>query len=117
MLPLRLPTRQAAEGASPAQAWRWFITGSQVFFGLFAVFAIAFYWTLEGDVIMRRLILKAPAGRRDELRALVAESQSKIGAFFREQLILCSIIGKPPRSPTFCLAFPMPSTWLADGNI
>jgi predicted PurR-regulated permease PerM len=86
-------TAQAAEGASPAQAWQWFITGSQVFFGLFAVFAVAFYWTLEGDVIMRRLILKAPAGRRDELRALVAESQSKIGAFFRGQLILCSIIG------------------------
>ena len=39
------------------------------------------------------MILKAPAARRDELRALVAESQGKIAAFFRGQLILCSIIG------------------------
>jgi hypothetical protein len=84
---------EGANGASPAQAWQWLATGSKAFFGLFAVFAIAFYWTLEGDLIVRRLVLKAPAGRRDELRALVAESQSKIGAFFRGQLILCSIIG------------------------
>jgi predicted PurR-regulated permease PerM len=84
---------EAAGGTTPAQAWQWFLTGAKGFFGLFAVFAIAFYWTLESDVIVRRLILKAPAGRRDELRALVTESQSKIGAFFRGQLILCSIIG------------------------
>jgi predicted PurR-regulated permease PerM len=83
----------AASGATPAQAWQWFVTGAKAFFGLFAVFAIAFYWTLEGDVITRRLILKAPVGRRDELRALLTESQSKIGAFFRGQLILCSIVG------------------------
>lgn len=83
----------AASGASPAQGWQWIVLGSQTFFGLFAVFAIAFYWTLEGDVIVRKLILQAPAARRDELRALVAESQSKIGAFFRGQVILCSIVG------------------------
>jgi predicted PurR-regulated permease PerM len=84
---------EAATGASPGQAWQWFVTGSKAFFGLFAVFAIAFYWTLEGDVILRRLILKAPARRRDELRALVSESQGKIGAYFRGQVILCSIVG------------------------
>lgn len=83
----------AASGASPAQSWQWIVLGSQTFFGLFAVFAIAFYWTLEGDVIVRKLILQAPAARREELRALVAESQSKIGAFFRGQVILCSIVG------------------------
>jgi predicted PurR-regulated permease PerM len=86
-------TKAASGGASPAQAWQWFVTGARAFFGLFAVFAIAFYWSLEGDVIARRLILRAPSARRDELRALVAESQGKIAAFFRGQLILCSIIG------------------------
>jgi predicted PurR-regulated permease PerM len=86
-------TAEAATGTSPAQAWQWFVLGAKAFFGLFAVFAIAFYWTLEGDIIVRRLILKAPAARREELRALVNESQAKIGAFFRGQLILCSIIG------------------------
>jgi predicted PurR-regulated permease PerM len=83
----------SSDGTSPTQAWQWVITASQAFFGLFAVFAIAFYWSLEGDVIVRRLILKAPSARRDELRALVTESQGKIAAFFRGQLILCSIIG------------------------
>jgi predicted PurR-regulated permease PerM len=83
----------AGSGTSPAQAWQWFVTAAQTTFGLFAVFAIAFYWSLEGDVIVRRLILKAPSARRDELRALVTESQGKIAAFFRGQLILCGIIG------------------------
>ena len=44
-----------SNGTSPTQAWQWFITASQAFFGLFAVFAIAFYWSLESDVIVRRL--------------------------------------------------------------
>jgi predicted PurR-regulated permease PerM len=84
---------EAAASATPAQSWQWIVLGSKTFFGLFAVFAIAFYWTLEGDVIVRKLILQAPASRREELRALVAESQGKIGAFFRGQMILCSIVG------------------------
>lgn len=82
-----------AGGASPAQSWQWIVLGSKALFGLFAVFAVAYFWTLEGDLIVRKLILQAPAQRRDELRALVAESQGKIGAFFRGQLILCSIVG------------------------
>lgn len=84
---------QAVQGAATGSAWHWVEVAASIFFGLFAVFAIAFYWTLEGDVIVRRLILQAPAARRDELRALVTESQSKIGAFFRGQAILCGIIG------------------------
>lgn len=82
-----------SRNTTPAQTWQWIAFGSRAFFGLFAVFAIAFYWTIEGDVIGRKLILKAPSGRREELRALVAESQIKIGAFFRGQLILCGIVG------------------------
>ncbi len=99
-------TTQAANAASPLQAWEWFATGARAFFALFAVLALAFYWTLEGDVIMRRLILKAPANRRDELRALIAESQSKIGAFFRGQLILCSIIGAASTAAYLLLGIP-----------
>jgi len=96
----------AVTGASPAQSWGWIVLASKGFFGLFAVFAIAFYWTLEGDVIVRKLILQAPAGRREELRALVAESQSKIGAFFRGQLILCSIIGLASTAAYLLLGIP-----------
>lgn len=83
----------ASGGASLAQAWGWISVGANAMLGLFGVFAIAFFWALEGDLIMRKLILQAPATRREELRALAAESQSKIGAFFRGQLILCSTVG------------------------
>ncbi len=86
-------TAEAETGTTAAQSWEWIVLGAKTFFGLFAVFAIAAYWTLEGSVIVRKLILKAPATRREELRALVTESQGKIASFFRGQLILCGIVG------------------------
>lgn len=81
--------------ASPetTQGWQAFYVGSRTLFAIFAVFALAFYWTLERDFILRKLILRAPSTRRDELRALLGEIELKIGAYFRGQLILCVIIG------------------------
>jgi predicted PurR-regulated permease PerM len=62
-------------------------------FGLYAVFALALYWTLEGEVIVRRLMLKAPARHRTELRTLITEIQGKIGGYFRGQAILMASVG------------------------
>jgi predicted PurR-regulated permease PerM len=81
------------EAAEPASPWRWVEIGSQTLFGLYAVFALALYWTLEGEVIVRRLMLKAPARHRTELRTLITEIQGKIGGYFRGQAILMASVG------------------------
>jgi predicted PurR-regulated permease PerM len=81
------------EAAEPASPWRWVEIGSQTLFGLYAVFALALYWTLDGEVIVRRLMLKAPARHRTELRTLITEIQGKIGGYFRGQAILMASVG------------------------
>lgn len=69
----------------------WF--GLRTIFAILAIFVLAYYWTLEGNTILRKFVMKAPASQRDELRALLVEFQTKIGAYFRGTAILCAIVG------------------------
>ena len=73
--------------------WGALAYGGQIGFILIAVLALAFSWTMEGDRVVRRMLLRAPQAKRDELRALIEEMESKIGAYFRGQLILCLAVG------------------------
>jgi predicted PurR-regulated permease PerM len=73
--------------------WTYLTVSANTLFAIIAVFILAYYWTLEGDVILRRLVLRAPIDHRDDLRTLIDEMQGKIGAYFRGQAILCVIIG------------------------
>jgi predicted PurR-regulated permease PerM len=83
----------ADTAAEPGQGWRYAGLVFRIFLALFGVFALAYYWMLEGGLLLRRLVLRAPAGQRSELRALIAEIEAKIGSYFRGQLILCVIVG------------------------
>jgi predicted PurR-regulated permease PerM len=98
-LPLQ-PSLGMFAGASPTPTaaatvttWPWVGWVGRSLFALFAVLALAFYWTLEGELILRKLVLQAPPARREPLRAFIAESQVKIGAFFRGTGILCAMVG------------------------
>ena len=90
---MALSEADAANTVEPASPWRWLELGSQTLFGVYAVFALALYWTMEGEIIIRRLMLKAPAKHRTELRTLLAEIQGKIGGYFRGQAILMAAVG------------------------
>ncbi len=85
-------TGSAAESET-SQGWQTLYTGSRTLFAFFAVLALAFYWTLERELILRKLVMRSPTEQRDQFRLLIAEIQLKIGAYFRGQLILCLIIG------------------------
>lgn len=93
----------AAVAASP---WVWINTISKAVFLTFAIFALAFYWTLEGEVIVRRLLMRVPLARRDGVRELLDEMEGKIGAYFRGQAILCVIIGVLSTLAFFVLGIP-----------
>jgi predicted PurR-regulated permease PerM len=93
---ITLPALAAMAGTDAAdtgQGWRYLGLASRIFLALFGVFALAYYWMLEGGLLLRRLVLRAPAGRRSELRMIIAEIETKIGGYFRGQLILCGIVG------------------------
>jgi predicted PurR-regulated permease PerM len=86
-------TAAEATPATPAPGWQAAQVGSRTLFAIFAIFVLAFYWTQESEVILRRLVLQASPARRTELRALIAEIEGKIGSYFRGQFILCVIVG------------------------
>ena len=58
-----------------------------------AVFAIAFYWTLDRERLLAVLRLALPITYRDPMTEIIAEMEAKIGAFYRGQLILCAMVG------------------------
>jgi predicted PurR-regulated permease PerM len=73
--------------------WEVMKSSGNVFFVLVAILALAFSWTMEGERVIRRLLLRVPQDRREEVRTLIAEMESKIGDYFRGQAILCVIVG------------------------
>ena len=79
--------------APPTPLRRWVGSAVRGLFATFCVMALALYWTVEGDSILRRLVMKAPPDQRSDVRAFIAESQVKIGAYFRGQGVLCVLMG------------------------
>jgi predicted PurR-regulated permease PerM len=65
----------------------------QGIFVLIAILALAFFWVQEGEVLLRRVLLFLPAERREPARELYSEMESKVGAYFRGQTILCAVVG------------------------
>ncbi len=109
-LQLSLPTLLASVGTTdPADGsvpWNYVWLSVRTLVAFLAVFAMAYYWTLEGDFIFRKLILQTPAQRRDEVRNLIAEINGKIGSYFRGQVILCVIVGLLSVLAFFALGIP-----------
>jgi predicted PurR-regulated permease PerM len=68
-------------------------TSGYVIFVFGAVMLLAYYWTLEGELITRRMMLFVPINRREDVRTLLAEMGGTIGSYFRGQAILCVLVG------------------------
>lgn len=95
------------EGADTiTPVWNVIKSSGEIFFILTAILALAFSWTMEGERVMRKLLLRVPQERREEVRALITELEGKIGAYFRGQIILCVIVGVMSGLAFFGLAVP-----------
>ncbi len=69
---------------------------SSVFGGLLSlvtVLLISFYWLTERALIRRALLGFVPVQRRTRVNDIWTHIETKLGAWFRAQLILCAIIG------------------------
>lgn len=60
---------------------------------LAAIFLLGFYWTMESERITRSLLLWLPMTRRDDIRDLIGQIESKVGGFVTGQAIMCASIG------------------------
>lgn len=92
---LSLPALAATAGADNENGgftWRYLNLTVSTLFAILGVFFLVYYWTREGDLILRKLLLRAPAARREEWRRLIDEVNGKIGGYFRGQVLLCVIV-------------------------
>jgi predicted PurR-regulated permease PerM len=90
LLPAPTPANEPMPGVSPFDVVNALLYGLAAFIG---IFLMAYYWAIEGERITYSLLLRAPAEKRDGIRELIAEMESKVGAFYRGQLILCAFVG------------------------
>lgn len=111
-LPVQLSLNAAtatmsSEGADPiTPVWNVLKSSGEIFFVLTAILALAFSWTMEGERVMRKLLLRVAQERREEVRKVIGEMEGKIGAYFRGQIILCVIVGVMSGLAFFWLAVP-----------
>jgi predicted PurR-regulated permease PerM len=58
-----------------------------------AIFLLAYYWTQEGNLVLRALLRVFPPQRRKEMREFMQLAETKIGGYVRGQGLLCIVIG------------------------
>jgi predicted PurR-regulated permease PerM len=66
--------------------WRMLFVGA-------AILALAFYWTLDGERIIRTGMLRFPADRRERWYEVIADMETKVGAYVRGVSILSLVVG------------------------
>ena len=87
-------------------AWQFTKTFIYSFFVATVILMLAFYWMLEGELIIRRTLLLTPLDQRDELREFLNELEMKVGAYFRGEAILCAIVGILSATAFFIIGVP-----------
>jgi len=58
-----------------------------------AVFLLAYYWTQEGNLVLRSLLRVFPPQRRKNIKEFIQLAETKIGGYVRGQGLLCIAIG------------------------
>jgi predicted PurR-regulated permease PerM len=94
---LELPRAETAAATVPLAA----LTGAQAFAGskvlgsgvitVLAVLLLGFYWSLEGEVAVRALVLFLKPEQREPVREFVEAAEAKVGDYVRGQLVVCLV--------------------------
>ena len=66
--------------------WRTLFVGT-------AILVMAFYWTLDGERLIRTGMMRFPAERRESWYELIADMETKVGAYIRGLSILSLVVG------------------------
>jgi predicted PurR-regulated permease PerM len=92
-LPPTLPVLSPAEldedaAATVSQTWEHTTVLLRYLFMGVAVLLLGFYWTLDGERIVRSLLLLFPTDWRSEIRELLTAVEVKVGAYIFGQIVL-----------------------------
>jgi predicted PurR-regulated permease PerM len=61
--------------------------------GTLVVFLVAYYWTQEGNLILRSMLRIMPPQRKKNIREFIQLAESKLGGYVRGQGLLCAAVG------------------------
>jgi predicted PurR-regulated permease PerM len=61
--------------------------------GTLVVFLLAYYWTQEGNLILRSVLRIAPPQRKKNIREFLQLAETKLGGYVRGQGLLCLAVG------------------------
>ena len=61
--------------------------------GTLVVFLLAYYWTQEGNLILRSMLRIMPPQRKKNIREFIQLAESKLGGYVRGQGLLCVAVG------------------------
>jgi predicted PurR-regulated permease PerM len=73
-----------------------------------AILVLAFYWTLDGDRMVRSAMLHFPAGRHEEWHNLISEMETKVGAYVRGLAVLSLVVGILSTTAYVVIGLPSP---------
>lgn len=61
--------------------------------GALVVFLLAYYWTQEGNLILRSLLRIMPPQRKKNIKEFLQLAETKLGGYIRGQGLLCAAVG------------------------
>jgi predicted PurR-regulated permease PerM len=93
-LPFPGATEQADEDAvvTVTQTWEYLVVLFRYLFMSLAVLLLGFYWTLDGERILRSFVLLFPMAWRSGIRDFLTAVEIKVGAYIFGQIILIVFI-------------------------
>lgn len=95
-LPDVLRFNQMPEAADGATVQRFFETANgftRFIFFFVVTLTLAFHWSIAGEATKRNLLLLFPMSRREQIRDLLREIETKLGSYIVGQGILVVVIG------------------------
>jgi predicted PurR-regulated permease PerM len=78
--------------ASAGQVIGYTILAARVIFAAILILALTFYWTLDGQRIIKTLTLLIPQDQRESISELILAMEGKVGFYLAGQGVLCLVI-------------------------
>lgn len=78
--------------ASAGQVLGYAMLTARVIFAAILILALTFYWTLDGQRIIKSFTLLIPQAQRENFSELILAMEGKVGAYLAGQGVLCLVI-------------------------
>jgi predicted PurR-regulated permease PerM len=95
ILPFFGPVQQSDQNVVTAtgQIWLYILLTAKILFIIIVILILTLYWTVDGQRIIKSLLLLIPQDRRESMSELLTAMESRLGLYIAGQAILSLTIG------------------------